>query len=125
MTREGLHARIRQARSRAAVLKWESRQAGLAGGVWYRLRRLLAYSSAVLAVDDATMDELVSGGFAVSPVGEQIEPKKRIVLLSPADCHRLRAARPLPVGLGPEVLAERNLVLVLWDDAPALERCAR
>jgi hypothetical protein len=116
MTHAGLHARIRKTRSRAAVLKWEARQAALAHGVWYRLRRLLAYSCEIWAVDDAIMDELIAGGFTVSPVGEQIEPPKRILVLPLTDCRQLCGARRLPLGLGPELFAERNLVLVPWDD---------
>ncbi len=116
MSHERLHARIRAARSRATVLKWEARQSTLARGIWYRLRRLLTFSRGLWAVDDATMRELIAGGCLVAPEGEQLDPPKRILLLPSAHRDRLASGRQIPVGLRREVLAERNLVLVLWED---------
>jgi hypothetical protein len=115
MKHEHLHARIRLTRSRAAVLKWEARQSTLAHGIWYRLRRLLTFSCELWAVDDAKMNELIASGFTVAPEGEGIEPSKRIVLLPSTHRERLAGGRPLPLGLRREVLAEPNLVLVLWE----------
>jgi hypothetical protein len=116
MKDERLHSRIREARSRATVLKWEARQSTLARGVWYRLRRLLTFSRELWAVGDATMNELIASGFTVAPEGNQIEPPKRIVLLPPVHRDRLAGGRQLPLGLRHEFFAERNLVLVLWEE---------
>jgi hypothetical protein len=118
VTYEHLHARIRQARSRAAVLRWEARQSALARGVWYRLRRLLTFAAEMWSVDEETMDRLIASGSVPAPEGEQIDPAKRIVTLSRDRRDEIAGGRRLPVRMSPEFFAARNLVLIPWRHEP-------
>ena len=112
---ERMHARIRQVRSRASVLKWQARQAKYSHGVWYRLGRLLAEAEEMYALDDAAMDELLAEGFANTLPAQEIVPPKRIVFAPRERMAGFANRRRLPMRVGSEFLAARNVVLVRFE----------
>lgn len=112
MDYDALERRARLARSRALVRRWEYRQRDHAKGVWFRLARLLAGAREVWAISEEQAERLRNQGFRPESVGEELWPPKAIFVVS-AD--RLEEGRALPVRIGPEFLAARNIALVPFD----------
>lgn len=77
-----LHERLREMKARAAIKKWEARQADLAGGVWLRLQLLLAHSRRALLITAADAGALKNAGFEPHPVGMQLEPAKLLFVIA-------------------------------------------
>ena len=104
--------RLREQRARVLIRTHGYRQRRHAHGVWLRLRRVLADTSAAYAVSDTDAQALVAEGHAVQPVGSELEPPKLIVTV-PADRVRtMVGAAPVPIRMGGDLLAAPCLVLV-------------
>jgi hypothetical protein len=110
-----LERRARQARAGAAVRTWEYRQRHLAGGVWFRLRRLLADARECWQIPATESAVLLAEGIRPAPVGSELEPPKQIYVISAERCERIPDRRQLVVGLDAQLLAARHLVLVPFD----------
>jgi hypothetical protein len=106
-----LHDRAEQFAVRVKVRAWEHRQRRHAKGTWFRLRLALAHAREVYSVDEGAFAELVAEGFAIEPVGGELEPPKQIAIVPPERAARL-GGRPLEVRLSAELLAAPRLVLV-------------
>ncbi len=106
-----LERRARAVRARAAVRAWEYRQRHHAKGVWFRLRRLLAATASAWSLPEEEARRLLAEGYRAAEVGDLLEPPKVLVVVP----ERLRAVPgrvPVPLRLGPELLAARWLALV-------------
>jgi len=112
---QALHERARAFRSRIQVRAWEQRQIEGSKGTWYRVRRLLARAERAYAASDEAIEELVAAGARCDPVGEELEPRKRYVLVTAAQASRLVSGPGLVVRLSAELLAAKNLVLVAFE----------
>lgn len=115
---ERLRARARAVVARAEVRRWQYRQRHLAAGVWYRLRRVLADAreAYVISADDA--GRLVSEGYRAEPCGAGLEPPKTILVVDPSRLSAIDSRRPIPVGLGPDLLTAPAIALVAFDGLP-------
>jgi hypothetical protein len=113
---DAMRARAAKFAARVAARKWEYRQRDLAHGVWFRLRRVLALAETVREVSDDVMDGLVAAGAPLEPVGGELEPPKRIVVVPHALASSLEA-RVLAVRLSAELLGAKNLVLTPFTPA--------
>ncbi len=104
--------RLRELRSRVAVRAFEYRQRRHAGGVWFRLRRLLALASEAYAVPPDEGQRLLAEGWQPESVGSELAPSRLILVVPPDRAAQIPSARPLPVRLSSELLATDCLVLV-------------
>ena len=77
-----LHERLRQMKARAAIQKWEARQADHARGVWFRLQLLFARTRRALIITAGEAAALRSGGFEPHPIGAELEPPRSFFVLS-------------------------------------------
>jgi hypothetical protein len=109
---EALHRRARQIRARAAVRAWQYRQRRHAQGTWFRLRRVLVEASEAWAIGAAAADGLIAEGLTPGPVGLELEPPKRMFFLSAGRLAAITDRRRLRVGLGAELLRERDIAPV-------------
>ena len=109
MNSDTLHRRLREMRSRVAIRKWEARQAGLAGGVWFRFTLLLASARRAIAISTEQVAMLRAAGFVPSPVGGQLEPPKLLFVI---------AEEKLPRSISGDEVALQDLRRILL--APAL-----
>ena len=107
-----LEARLRAMRARLAVRAWEYRQRDHAYGVWFRLRRLLAYSASAWSLPEAEARRLLAEGYAADPVGALLEPPKILLILPEERLRDIPGRSPIPLRLGPELLATRWVALV-------------
>jgi hypothetical protein len=104
--------RARDVKSRASVRRWEYRQRNLSKGTWIRLARTLADAREAWLLSEADALRLEADGFVHEPVGEQLEPAKRILFVPEAHLAELESRRALPIHLGPELLGARFIALV-------------
>ena len=112
---ETLERRVRQYRSRMVIRAFDYRQRHHAGGVWFRLRRLLAGTSQAYVISEDEAAQLQREGCRVEPVGGEVDPPK-LILVAPAQrVAALTSARAVPVSLAGELLSARCLVLVPFD----------
>ncbi len=110
--------RLRELRSRVLVRAFDHRQRRHARGVWFRLRRVLAFARAAYALPRDEATQLMAEGYRPDPVGRELEPP-RIVLLVPAErVARVAGARPLAVRLSAELLSAECLALVPFPTGP-------
>lgn len=116
---ERMQARARAVQTRAAVRRWQYRQRHLASGVWFRLRRVLADARAAYVISAADAARLIACGCRPEPCGREIAPEKTILFGSEEQLASLDAPRPIRVGLDPECLAARAILLVPFDEARA------
>lgn len=112
----GLQRRAREIRARAEIRKWEYRQRNHAKGVWFRLRRVLADAALAYGLNDEDMERLLAEGFGLEAVGGELQPIKRILFVPEARLQLISERREIPVRLGPELLGERNLALVRFEE---------
>jgi hypothetical protein len=91
---------------------WEYRQRHLAHGVWFRLRCLLAQSERAYAIDPEEARRLVALGARPAAVGDELQPPRPIVVLSPGVDADVRRARALPVALSADLLTAPALALL-------------
>ncbi len=123
MTNSGrLHERARQVRQRALVRAWDYRQRNLSGGVWFRLRRVLANAREALVIDEEDAHRLIARNHSPLEVGRHLHPEKLIFELSEAEAAQLASAKSIPLRLGPELLTARYLVLHPFDASPRSDR---
>jgi len=107
--------RLRELRSRVLVRAYDHRQGRHARGVWFRLRRVLAFASAAYALPRDEAERLIAEGHQPEPVGRDLEPS-RVILIVPAEREaRIASARPLAVRLSAEMLAAEFLALVPFE----------
>lgn len=107
--------RVRQIKARALIRTHAYRQRHHAKGVWFRFRRLLADAASAHEVARAVMDTLVQAGLHLEPVGLELDPPKRVGFVSASTLASLAEQREIPLRLGPELLAARELLLVPFD----------
>ena len=110
-----LERRVRLVRARARVRRWEYRQRHGAHGVWFRLRRFLAFSAEAWVLPDPEVRTLLAEGYEPDPVGRELEPPKILLRVSRDRLERLQGLRSIPVSLGPELLAAPAVVTVGFD----------
>lgn len=112
--------RLRELRSRQLVRAFDYRQRRHARGVWFRLRRTLAFASDAYVLDDDDAQQLLSEGCAPEPVGQELEPPRIIVFAAAERVARLTSARAVAVRLDAELLGARFLALVPFDTGTGL-----
>jgi hypothetical protein len=104
--------RLREMRSRVLVRAFEYRQRRHARGVWFRLRRVLAFAKEARVLPREEAERLIDEGYRPEPVGRELEPP-RIIMFVPAErMARIASARPLAVRLSAELLSAECLALV-------------
>ncbi len=109
---EVLERRARSVRARASVRQWEYRQRRHAKGVWVRLTRLLADASHAWEIDEAIANQLIAEGCQVEPVGLELEPVKKLIVVPSTQPNPSGVGiRPIPVSIGAEFLAARYVAL--------------
>lgn len=99
-------------RARAAVRAWEYRQRHHAGGVWFRLRRLLAATESAWSLPEAEARRLLAEGHEAAEVGNLLEPPKVLIVVPEERLATVPGRTPVELRLGPELLAARWLALV-------------
>ena len=107
-----LEKRAMEVRSRAALRAWEYRQRNHARGVWYRFRRVLTDAESAYAVTEEEANRLLARGMRAEPVGEEFEPPRTLIFVSPEELEGIAWQKEVPLTLGPELLATRRLILV-------------
>lgn len=111
--------RVRRYRQRALVRAWQYRQRHHAHGVWFRLRRLLAGSSAAHEISAPDAEALLGEGYLRHSVGDELAPR-RVLLVVPAErVARIESARPVPVRIGQALLAAECLALTPFEQGDA------
>lgn len=111
--------RLRELRSRVLVRAFDHRQRRHARGVWFRLRRVLAFAREAYALPREEAERLLAEGHRPDPVGGELEPP-RIVLFVPAErVARIASARPLAVRLSADLLSAECLALVPFPAPPS------
>jgi hypothetical protein len=107
-------ARAREVRARAAVRRWSYRQRDHAGGVWFRLRRVLADAKAAYTISDEDARRLVAEGYRPEACGSEITPEKMILFVDEARLSAVASRRAIPIGLGPDFLTASAVALVAF-----------
>jgi hypothetical protein len=125
MSVEVLHERARRIRARAKIRAWEARQRHHSKGVWYRLRRELAFAREVFIIDDSDAEQLLSLGYEPLPVGRELEPPKLMLRAGADVVAGLASARPTAVRLSAELLAAHSLVLIPFELEPRDDEASR
>lgn len=108
--------RLREMRSRVLTRAFDHRQRRHARGVWFRLRRVLAYAREAYVVPAEEANRLIAEGYRPDPVGQELAPARVILLVPRERVAGIAAARPLPVRLNAEMLSAECLALVPFDD---------
>jgi hypothetical protein len=116
-----LERRLRAHRARVLIRSFDYRQRHHAGGVWFRLRRVLADASAVYAVSEQDAQRLLAEGRRIAPVGSELQPPKLILLAPASRVAELASAQPVPVRLGAPLLAASRLVIIPFQTDEALD----
>lgn len=127
---EALHRRVREIRSRAAIRQWEMRQLDRASGAWFRVARVLTYARAAWAIDEADAEALVGSGHEPHPAGLELQPARRLFVVTAEEIADLPSARALRLTASPELLAYDTLALVPFsglspDPTPPIARAQR
>jgi hypothetical protein len=107
--------RLRELRSRVLVRALAHRQRRHAGGVWFRLRRVLADAREAYVISADEANRLIAEGFRPEPVGRELGPPRVILLLPRERVARIATARPLAVHLNAEMLSAECLALVPFE----------
>jgi hypothetical protein len=108
--------RLREVRSRVLIRAFAHRQRRHAGGVWFRLRRVLADAREAHAISADDANRLIAEGYRPEPVGQELAPPRVILFLPPDRVAGLASARPLPVRLDAELLSAECLALVPFEE---------
>lgn len=116
---EELHRRVREIRSRSAIRRWEMRQFERAHGAWFRVARLLTYAQSAWAIDESDAEALLASGHAPDPSGLELEPPRRLFLVTGQRLSSLPSARKVALRASPELLAQERLALVPFEDRSA------
>lgn len=107
--------RVKQARARARVRRWEYRQRNTAHGAWFRFRRALAFAETAYAISEADAAHLIAGGALVDCGGRDLEPRRTLVWIRREDAAALESACALTLQLGPALLEPRWIALIPFD----------
>ena len=107
--------RLRELRSRVLVRARDHRQRRHARGVWFRLRRVLAFASEAYALPPREAERLIAEGHRPEPVGGELEPPRVILYVPRERVARIASARPLAVRLNAEMLSAECLALVPFE----------
>ena len=107
--------RLREVRSRVLVRTFDHRQRGHARGVWFRLRRVLAFASEAHVIPADEAKRLIAEGYRPEPVGQELEPPRVILLVPRERVARIASARSLAVRLSAEMLSAECLALVPFE----------
>ena len=110
-----LHRRARLIRERELIRGWEYRQRDHAKGVWYRLRRVLVDTAEAWVINDRDADRLAILGRVELPVGGELNPPKRIFVVTSQELAAAPSRRSIPVRVSGELLQARNLALIAFD----------
>lgn len=103
--------RVRRMRERAVIRAWEYRQRHHAGGVWFRLRRVLVDAARAFVITEADAHWLEQQGVRPLPVGGELSPAKRMFFVTPDQLEAL-AACELPVRLTADFLQASAIALL-------------
>lgn len=106
-----LHTRLRQLRFRLHQRSVAYRQRHHAGGVWFRLRRLLAAAESAHVVDGADAEQLIAEGYRAEAVGSELSPPKTLLFVPPERVARIASRQRIPVRLGVEFLSASFVAL--------------
>ncbi len=112
-----LHQRVKKIRARTAVRAWEYRQRHHAGGVWFRLRRVLTEADSVWMIPEDEARRLVEEGHEPEAVGDELEPPKTMIFVTTERLELIQDRASIAVRLGSELLAARYLALVRFDQS--------
>jgi hypothetical protein len=115
-----LGRRAREARSRAVVRAWEYRQRRLAGGVWFRLRRVLTEAQEAYAISEEAAKALIAEGHRPEPVGAELEPPRTILFVDPGRLAAIPDRQRLAVRLSAQLLSARWVVLIRFPEPSPL-----
>lgn len=107
--------RLRELRSRVLVRAFDYRQRRHARGVWFRLRRVLAFAREAYALPRSEAERLIAEGYQPEPVGRELEPARIILYVSRERVAGISSARPLAVRLSAELLSAEFLALVPFE----------
>jgi hypothetical protein len=115
MSSERLHQRLRQMKARIAIQKWEARQVNHAGGVWFRLQRLLSDTrrALVISADEAAI--LLAAGFESHPVGHELQPPKELFVIPEAAVPRNVTGREIALQDGQAILHASAMILIPFE----------
>ena len=108
--------RLRELRSRVLVRAFDHRQRRHAGGVWFRLRRVLADAREAYVISADEASRLIAEGHRPEPVGRELAPPRVILVVPPERVARIASARPLAVHLNAEMLSAECLALVPFEE---------
>jgi hypothetical protein len=120
-----LHERARRIRERGLILKWEYRQRHHAKGTWFRLRRALVDAREAWVISGEEADRLAAEGLVPLAVGAELEPPKRIFVVSPDRLATLASRRRIAVALNAEFLEARALALVPFTELDSVPDSGR
>lgn len=112
MTWPALERRVKAIRARAAVRSWHFRQRDRADGVWYRLRRVLVDAEEAWVAPIEVGEALIRQGTAPEPVGDALEPPRRILFVPAGLPATLPGTRQVDVRLSADLLDAACLLLV-------------
>jgi hypothetical protein len=104
--------RLRELRARVLVRSFDHRQRRHARGVWFRLRRVLAFAREAYALPREEAERLMAEDHRPDPVGQQLEPPRIVLFVSADRVAQIPSARPLSVRLSAELLSAECLALV-------------
>jgi hypothetical protein len=113
---ERMRRRVHEVRTRAVIQKWHYRQRNLAGGVWFRLRRVLADAREAYVISEEDARRLVAEGYAPEACGSEIDPAKTIVFVDATRLTTIGSRRSIPVSLSCDFLAASAVALVRFDE---------
>lgn len=115
-----MQRRARRIRANALVRRWEYRQRNHARGVWFRLRCLLSDAKAAWRLSEQDALRLIAEGYRPESVGEELEPRKVILVLPEERLVKVESRAEVGLRLSAELLQSRFLALVRWPDTPGL-----
>ena len=107
--------RLRELRSRVLVRALDYRQRRHAQGVWFRLRRVLAFASEAYALPRDEAERLIAEGHEPEPVGRELDPPRVILCVPRERVAAIASARPLAMRLSAEMLSAEFLALVPFE----------
>jgi hypothetical protein len=117
-----LERRLRELRSRVLVRALDHRQHRHARGVWFRLRRVLAFASEAYALPPDAAERLIAEGHRPEPVGGELQPPRVILFVPRERVATIRSAQRLAVRLSAEMLSAECIALVPFDAATGAAR---
>ncbi len=110
-----MRARAHAVRTRAAIRRWKYRQRGLAAGVWFRIRRVLADTKEAYVISGGDAERLIAEGFMPESCGAQLAPEKTLIFIDSTRLAQIESRRRIPVRLGPDFLLAAAVALIPFD----------